>query len=418
MDPVISPEDLKGRTLVAERNRAAAIKFQKTYPDLPLTLVDSAEEAFRQVASGQADACIRKLLNGHNICLQLGLPNIQVATTLPIEPDQICMAVRKDWPELASIVKKTITQITPKEHSTIRNPWMSIQYKQAINWNKILPWLFGSLAVILAVILSITVWNRLLRREIVHRKMLEESLREAKESAEQSNKVKSAFLANVSHELRTPLNSIIGFNGMLLKEMTGPLNFEQKKQLKMVKGSSIHLLDLINDVLDISKIEAGELTLSPSRFNYRELIQDTTAALLPLAEKKGLLLTAQIEENIHELVSDERRIKQVLINLINNAIKFTQQGQITIECRTEGNEVITTIADTGIGIAEEQITDIFSPFRQVDSGLSRQYEGTGLGLSISKRIIELAGGHISVESQPGKGSRFCFTLPQDKGASS
>jgi signal transduction histidine kinase len=233
----------------------------------------------------------------------------------------------------------------------------------------------------------------------------------ARDAAESANRVKSAFLASMSHELRTPLNSIIGFTGIILNELAGPLNLEQKKQLKMVKGSSHHLLNLINDVLDISKIEAGEVEVSKEAFSMPQVVEQVVESLRPLAEQKGLTLLAQIAPEVDVLVSDERRIRQILINLANNAIKFTEKGGVRIACRRRDSAIEVRVTDTGVGIREADMGKLFKPFQQLDTGTSRKYEGTGLGLSVCKRILDLLGGRIWVESRFGEGSTFAFTVP-------
>lgn len=236
-------------------------------------------------------------------------------------------------------------------------------------------------------------------------------LETAKTKAEESDHLKSAFLASMSHELRTPLNSIIGFTGILLQGMAGPLNDEQKKQLGMVKGSASHLLDLINDVLDISKIESGRLQVQGETFKIDLLLIMAVSSLRPFAEKKGLKMDYEIEPGLPELRSDKRRLEQVLINLINNAIKFTEEGSIKIVCSRQGEALSISVIDTGIGIGDGDHEHIFQSFRQVDSGLDRVREGSGLGLAICKRLTELLGGTISVKSQPGVGSTFTVILP-------
>ena len=226
-----------------------------------------------------------------------------------------------------------------------------------------------------------------------------------------ANRTKSTFLSSMSHELRTPLNSIIGFTGIMLNELAGPLNFEQKKQLKMVRGSSEHLLSLINDVLDISKIDAGEIDLYIEAIDMVDLILQVKELLGPMAEKKGLSLSSDISSNVVEVKSDKLRVRQILVNLVNNAIKFTEEGSVLIRCKRSGDRLQTEIIDTGIGIDQENIGRLFKPFEQLESGIDRRYEGTGLGLAISKRILENLGGGIEVKSQLGKGSCFSFYLP-------
>lgn len=269
-------------------------------------------------------------------------------------------------------------------------------------------------------------------RDVTERRKAEEAIRElnaglerrvaertaelavARDRAEAADRVKSAFLATMSHELRTPLNSIIGFTGILLQELPGPLNEEQHKQLEIVRKSARHLLTLINDVLDISKIEAGQLEVRCESFDVRAAIEKVAGIVRPLAEKKGLALRLEIAPDVDSLVADNRRVEQVLLNLMNNAIKFTDRGEVILSA-TRVNAprpaISLRVADTGIGIKPDDLRTLFQPFRQVESGLTRNYEGTGLGLAICRRLAELMGGEIHAESEWGNGSVFTFTLP-------
>lgn len=239
--------------------------------------------------------------------------------------------------------------------------------------------------------------------------------------AEAADRLKSAFLATMSHELRTPLNSIIGFTGMLLKGLAGPLNAEQSKQLGMVQTSARHLLALINDVLDISKIEAGQLEVRPAPFELPTAIWRVCDTVAPLAQKKGLVLHVAVERSFEPVASDERRVEQILLNLLNNAIKFTEQGSVTVTLETIQRAASNSdtperwcrieVRDTGMGIREEDFHKLFQPFRQIDSGLQRRHDGTGLGLAICRRLTELLSGTISARSVFGEGSVFTLELP-------
>lgn len=264
--------------------------------------------------------------------------------------------------------------------------------------------------------------NATLEQRVIERT---EALKSALLRAESADKIKSAFLATMSHEFRTPLNSIIGFTGILLQGLAGPLNEEQTKQLGMVRGSARHLLELINDVLDISKIEAGQLEVHAEPFDLRESIERVIASVKPMAEKKNLALGISIAPELSDMVSDRRRLEQILLNLINNAIKFTEQGSISLVvepallARTAAGRaqaaVCFRIQDTGMGIKPEDLGSLFQAFHQIDSGLTRQHEGTGLGLVICRRLAALLGGDVSAASVWGQGSEFTLLLPMRLG---
>jgi PAS domain S-box-containing protein len=241
--------------------------------------------------------------------------------------------------------------------------------------------------------------------------------------AEAADRIKSAFLATMSHELRTPLNSIIGFTGIVLQEMAGPLTPEQSTQLGMVRHSARHLLALINDVLDISKIEAGQLEVSWETFDLASSVAHVTGAVAPMADAKGLRLETQIDADLGSMTSDRRRVEQILLNLLSNAVKFTVRGGVTLvverddrddrDERDDRDDIVFRVRDTGIGVPADQLGTLFQPFRQLDTGLTRQHEGTGLGLAICRRLAELMGGDVTAASEIGVGSEFTVVLPRD-----
>jgi signal transduction histidine kinase len=234
---------------------------------------------------------------------------------------------------------------------------------------------------------------------------------------ETASRHKSEFLANMSHELRTPLNAIIGFSQLLQQKLFGELNGKQEEYVEDILSSGNHLLSLINDVLDLSKVEAGQIELEVAPFSLREAVERGVAMVRERASKSGVAVDAEIEPEVQVVEGDERRIRQVLFNLLSNAVKFTPAGgRIDVTAARVGGEVEVAVADTGPGIALDDRERIFEEFQQTDVG-ARHHEGTGLGLALSKRLVELHGGRIWVESELGSGSRFVFTLPVEATAS-
>jgi signal transduction histidine kinase len=229
---------------------------------------------------------------------------------------------------------------------------------------------------------------------------------------EAASRHKSEFLANMSHELRTPLNSVIGFSEVLRDRMFGELNAKQAQYVDVILASGRHLLSLITDILDLSKIEAGRLELEPTSFDLPTAIQNTLTLVSDRAARHGLALTLRVEERVGTITADERKVKQVLLNLLSNAIKFTPEGgRVEVAAARRDGSVEISVNDTGIGIAPEDQGIIFEEFRQVGADYARKREGTGLGLALARRLVELHGGRIWVKSEIGKGSAFTFTLP-------
>ena len=230
---------------------------------------------------------------------------------------------------------------------------------------------------------------------------------------EAANRHKSEFLANMSHELRTPLNAIIGFSEVLQEKLFGELNEKQAEYTDDILSSGRHLLSLINEILDLSKVEAGRMELELAKFDLPLAIDNARTFVRERVTKHGIKLDVTIDERLGEYVGDERKIKQILLNLLSNAVKFTPEGgRISINARQINGSVQISVTDTGIGIAPEDQARIFEEFRQVGTDHVHKSEGTGLGLTLAKKFVELHGGTIWVESEVGKGSTFTFTLPQ------
>jgi len=227
----------------------------------------------------------------------------------------------------------------------------------------------------------------------------------------EASKHKSQFLANMSHELRTPLNAILGYTELILDSIYGEMPEKVRAVLERLQANGRHLLGLINDVLDLSKIEAGQLVLSLDDYSLADVVHGVVSAVEPLASEKRLAFKAEVAPDLPTGRGDERRLSQVLLNLVGNAIKFTDKGEVAIKAAVANGTFTVAVCDTGPGISPADQAKIFEEFQQADSSITRKKGGTGLGLSIAKRIIEMHGGRIWVESEPGKGSIFYFTVP-------
>jgi signal transduction histidine kinase len=228
---------------------------------------------------------------------------------------------------------------------------------------------------------------------------------------EEASRHKSEFLASMSHELRTPLNAILGFNEMILGQVYGAVPADLQEPLADIQSSGKHLLRLINNVLDLSKIEAGRMELALSDYSVQDVVENVRTSLRSLADEKGLEFVATVPDDIPLAHGDGGRITQSLMNLAGNALKFTRQGRVEIAVERQRDLLVFRVVDTGIGIAPDKIDSLFSEFRQGDASIAREFGGTGLGLSITKKFVELHGGRIWVESQPGRGSTFFITIP-------
>ncbi len=257
--------------------------------------------------------------------------------------------------------------------------------------------------------------NERLRLEVAERKRAEAALQMAKEAAETATQTKSQFLANMSHELRTPLNAIIGLTELLHEDAEDLGQDDFIEPLDRISRAGKHLLELINDVLDLSKIEAGKIELHLEDFDVGAMVEDAATTARPLADKNNNRLVVRCADDLGEMYADLTRMRQIVLNLLSNACKFTDAGEVTIEVgrerRSDGDRLVFTVIDTGIGMTSEQIDKLFQEFTQADSSTTRKYGGTGLGLAICRRLCQLMGGEITVTSTPGEGSVFTARLP-------
>ena len=350
----------------------------------------------------------------------------RVAITLLTMPDN-CTAAKAancaGWtiPEDYQPVHQCLMELRLPPYDHLGQITFAAVVRQYWGWLIVGSLVFAAMATFLAhtrrLNRSLVATQHRLEAEIAARKRTEGELREAKDAAEEADRAKSTFLANMSHELRTPLNAVIGYSEMLQEEAEGSGHDSYTPDLQRINAAGKHLLVLINDVLDLSKIEAGKMELFVETFDVRAMIDEVLATVQPLAAPNGNELGLRCAEDLGEMRSDLTRVRQCLFNLLSNACKFTTNGTVTVTAARdlkEGRDWLTfAVVDSGIGMNPEQTEGVFEAFVQVEASTTRRFEGTGLGLAITRTFCQMMGGEITIESEPGKGSTFTLALPAD-----
>ncbi|NCB74509.1 MAG: transporter substrate-binding domain-containing protein [Clostridia bacterium] len=402
--------DLAGKSVAVQKN-SSHNSFLKEFRDISLSLYPTVPEALEALSEGKEVAFVGNLATSNYLIESMGISNLKYVDIDIDEDEQVYFAVRNDWPLLVGIINKGLAAITEEEKITIRDRWLGV--KNEVDYSKI--WEIGGAigGVILLVLVISVFWIIRLRKEVQFRKRVQDELRIAKEYAETANQVKSAFLARMSHEIRTPLNAITGFAYLAKKSDNSST---QLLYLDKITDSSRSMLGIINDILDFSKMEAGKITIERISFDLDKVIQQVISTNYIRVEEQGIGFSVDKDPGIPSFFwGDPTRIEQVLTNLISNAAKFTSKGSVSLSVNLIGKDdrlfdLEFSVADTGIGMSEDQIAQLFKPFEQADSSISRRFGGSGLGLSIVKNLVELMGGSVSVKSEEGKGSTFKVRL--------
>ena len=415
---ISSVEDLAGMRIGVSAGNAVHKYLEDNYPQLRLIPVSGALNGLNMVAEGEADGYVGTLEVLGYLINQNDLYNLKVALQLPVTR-QLRFAVRKQMsPYLLSILNKGIDSITERESEAIIRKWISLRVNGGVDL-----WMVGRVVLVVGSFVGVIFFivvraNRRLAGEVLMRKEAEQEMLKARDKAEEATRAKSDFLARMSHEIRTPMNAIIGMSHLVLQT---ELTAKQHDYLSKIRAGANNLLGIINDILDFSKIEAGKMDMENIPFRLDETMDNLANVVAVKAEEKGLEVLFHVTPDVpNHLIGDPLRLGQVLINLANNATKFTEQGDIVIsvEKQDESEDRVTlafSVIDSGIGMTKEQINKLFRSFSQADDSTTRKYGGTGLGLAICKRIVEMMGGTIWVESKPDHGSTFAFTVVLGKG---
>lgn len=403
-------DDLEGFAVAVQRN-SSHHSYLLSYPDINLSLYDSVEAALTAVATGTERAFIGNLATTNYLIRSNGLTNLRFVSFEAEKQQALYFAVRKDWPELVSIFNKVMDTITDSEKLAIHNKWVELDTD--IDYGHIMRILFIVCALI-AVVLSVSFfWIARLRKEIRRRKQIQLDLEKAKREADEANEFKSSFMARMSHEIRTPLNTIMGMSYLLKK--TG-ITLTQSMYIDRITQAANNMLNIINDILDFSKIEAGKVELEITSFSMDQIIQDVVNIVSYKIAEQGISFRLSKDPLVPNwFFGDSKRIEQVLLNVLNNAVKFTSAGEVSLDVRLMAKEndryhISFTIKDTGIGMTQEQMNRLFTPFEQGDSSITRRFGGSGLGLSIVKNLVDMMGGEVKVFSTPGEGSTFIINL--------
>jgi signal transduction histidine kinase/ActR/RegA family two-component response regulator len=414
-----SLNELNSMTVAGIEGYSSLEYAKKKFPGMKVVNCGDDLTVLLKVSAGAADGAVVDYMMASYLIEKYGITNLKYDAELDFHWD-LRFAVNKKKAPLRGILDKVLRTIGPGQRQEIYNKWVTLDLERGQGFfERNLKAIAATFAAVLLLLVGVLFFNRSLRRQVAQRtselEQNEQVLKDARDAAEDASRTKSAFLANMSHEIRTPLNGIIG---MLQLLDTTPLTDEQADYVKTAIQSSSRLTRLLSDILDISRVEANRVEAVREPFDLRDTIDAVAQLFGPSAREKGLDFRVRMDRDIPEqLLGDAPRLQQVLSNIVGNAVKFTDHGHVEIDVHrlpSAGDHeyrVLFTVTDTGIGIDDQTLANLFTPFTQMDSGFSRQYQGAGLGLAITKRLTRLMGGAIAVENSREIGTTFYVNIP-------
>ncbi|MCU7849855.1 MAG: transporter substrate-binding domain-containing protein [Candidatus Thiodiazotropha sp. (ex Lucinoma kastoroae)] len=407
-------KDLYGKQVAVEEGYIAYEYLQRDHPRISLSLYKTTEEILRALSMGEIDAYVGNLTVAGYLINKTGLTNIKVAAPTPYDYD-LSIGVRKDWPELIPILDRALLLIDEEQRNAIQQRWLKLHYEVGVDYA-----LVKRMAIaVVIIILLITGWmlfiqrkDRMLGAAKAETEAANIELQKANIKLKELDRLKSMFIASISHELRTPLNSIIGFSGIMKRGAYSELDDKYQDYITRINRSGLHLLALITDIIDISKLESGRIDIIVSDFELDEMVFEAVDSIRQQVENKGMSLETGVSKGI-SMHTDRTRLLQCLLNFLSNAMKFSEHGTIYVMAKEQPENILLSVRDTGIGISEKDCLRLFEAFERIDSHLRVKAGGTGLGLYLTKKIAtELLQGEVGLETRLGKGSTFWISVPK------